>query len=560
MLLTPSSPHVLTFVNGPALLACSASVFPSGALSGSSFCHPLMSPAVSRRPRNCRSKFRPSSSPSSSPPHSSVANNMVSSPTPSSSSSQSQSQFQSQSQLHISRTRTRATSTTTTALLPAATSTIKGSLAPATTTTTTNAPTTTPAITETDTNTQPAIPSRLPSKWTVAITASVVHALHATAIYTAPSTLLSPMRQALGLSVAEITQPLFVYRLIQTCCLFPAGYVINLFGPQRVLRLSIIVAAVTAPLLAFVQNLNHLYILNVVFALTKLFGGLSPLLLLTSHTFPDNNNNNSNGTESTGVLKDDGAMKGEGKAKQKQFGMGTATAVVLSGYSFAGFLAPAAIGAMTQVMSWRAATLILTTLFAVVSVPLTLVVLRNRVPYPTLPQAWALIKTKADAFLRRFDSRSTTTSHSQSSTALIPTNAQQQKQQKQPLFTPAYACIFCCVAAFSFSMHIMFDHFIVFLNEDLHIPFHVATRYMSALNLLSLFGKLIAGPISDHVQSKTLLICVYAVVAFFASLLLVQFSFIPSFMFTVTSNTMRITAFVVLCTFPPPFPFSLSII
>lgn len=542
-------PHLLAFVHCPALLGCSASASSSVTLSRLSFCRPLMTPTVSRRPRLRRITASPSSSPLSSPPHSSIANDMLSSPTPSpSSQSQPQSQPQPQSQSHLSRIRTRAT----TALLPASTTAIKASLAPATTTTTTNTPTTTPTKTETDTTTHPALPSRLPSKWVVAITASVVHALHATAIYTAPSTLLSPMRQALGLSVAEITRPLFVYRLIQTCCLFPAGYVINLLGPQRVLRLSIIIAAVTAPLLAFVQNLNHLYVLNVVFALTKLFGGLSPLLLLTSHAFPDNNNN-SNGKESNGSLKDDGAMKGEGKAKRQQFGMGTATAVVLSGYSFAGFLAPAAIGAMTQFMSWRAATLILTTLFAVVSLPLTLVVLRNRVAYPTLPQAWALIKTKVDEFYKRFNSRSTTTttSHSQPSTAPISTTAQ---QQKQPLFTPAYACIFCCVAAFSFSMHIMFDHFILFLNEDLHIPFHVATRYMSALNLLSLFGKLMAGPISDHVQSKTLLICVYAVVAFFASLLLVQFSFIPSFMFTVTSNTMRITTFVVLCTFfPLPF-------
>ncbi|CAN8074294.1 unnamed protein product [Agarophyton chilense] len=160
-------------------------------------------------------------------------------------------------------------------------------------------------------------------KWSIVVAASVVHALHAAAVYMVPSTLLSPMRHTLNLTVAEITRPLIAYRIVQTLFLLPAGLLLDAIGPQLCLRIAMTAAALSAPLLPLATSLNQLILLQIFFALTKLFGGLSAMLLIVTSAFPGEN------------------------------GIGTATSVLLSGYSFAGFLAPAVIGSLSQRLGWR---------------------------------------------------------------------------------------------------------------------------------------------------------------------------------------------------------------
>lgn len=357
---------------------------------------------------------------------------------------------------------------------------------------------------------------KLPNKWVVAAVASSIHALHATAVYMAPSTLLSPMRASLNLSVAEITRPLIIYRLVQTGLLFPAGFFISDVGPQFCLRIAIISAALTAPLLAFVQTLPQLIFLQSFYSLTKLFGGLSPLLMIVSSAFPD------------------------GK------GIGTATAIVLSGYSFAGFLAPAFIGSIAGILGWRTATLILSLIFSVLSVPFTLHYLRNREPYPSIGECWR-------AWRRRWSPSSSSSSSNASSSLATSDASKLDPESNERVFTFPYATIFVAVAAFSFSMNLVFDHIILFLGEDMKMSFHVATRYLSALNLISLFGKLATGPLADRFN-MTLLLVIFGIGGAFSCLLLLDIS-LTTGIITVTQSAGRALAFICMCKYLCSFLF-----
>lgn len=432
----------------------------------------------------------------------------------------------------------------------------------------------------------------LPNKWSIAVAASLVHALHATAVYMGPATLLSPMRASLNLSVAQVTLPLNVYRAVQAVFLIPAGLILDIVGPQLSLRIAITAAALMAPLLPLVNTLPQLIFLQAFFSVTKLFGGLSALLLITAAAFSGSH------------------------------GIATATSILLSGYSFAGFLAPAVIGSLSQRFGWRIAFSFLSALFILIALPLTFHFLREQPNSNTRnTNLWKAFKR---AFLSLLPSSSSSNSSSQQlihhpaerrpltdnpqSPSLSPLQQQQQQNprpnrpssadsikyppktpisssssssklsssnypnptntttaslkpisqgfeagpleslpissppDKEQVFTAPFLLIATAVAAFSFSMNIVFDHLLVFLNEDFGLPFTTATFYMSAFNLIALFSKLFVGPIADRVN-KALLIALFSTIGVFASCLLLDFS---AFTFTVTTNITKIIGFVVM--------------
>lgn len=432
-------------------------------------------------------------------------------------------------------------------------------------------------------------PKPLPNRWAIVVAASVVHALHATAVYVGPSTLLSPMRASLSLSVAQITLPLNVYRAVQAVFLIPAGFVLDAVGPQRSLRVSITAAALLVPLLPLVTTLTQLIILQALFSVTKLFGGLSALLLITTGAFGSSHR------------------------------LGTVTSVLLSGYSFAGFLAPAIIGTLSSRFGWRVAFSVLSTLFIVIALPLTFHFLReNRETSPELDISfWGRFQQKLGSVLKRdigvFDgsapgveavlerqplrtsapaassdldylanldrtgssdmlnisrsnvlSRASTSSQSAESrpppatdnvaSNSVPGQARKPAAQSEgaiaependPLFTGPFLTIAMAVSAFSFTMNIVFDHLLVFLKEDFGMSFNTAAFYMSALNLIALFSKLVVGPIADR-YNKALLISFFSIMGVVASVLLLDFSGLT---FTVTTSLQKVIGFVVLCTY-----------
>lgn len=373
-----------------------------------------------------------------------------------------------------------------------------------------------------------ASPKKLPGKWAVVAAASLVHALHATAVYMVPSTLLSPMRHALGLSIAEITRPLIAYRIVQAMLLLPAGILLDIIGPQLYLRVAITAAALSAPLLPLASSLSHLMTLQIFFALSKLIGGLSTMLVVVASAFPSDK------------------------------GMGTATSVLLSGYSLAGFIAPAVIGTLSQHYGWRAASMLLSLVFAVFAVPLTFHFLREHPSSTRRPSILTLFKQLTTRFkfstLLQSEKQQQTqqpsppppnaasislaqTSQSQSTAATPP--------PKEPLLPAPYLPVAVAVFAFSFSMHIVFDHLLVFLSEDFGMPFDRATYFMSALNLISLCTKLAVGPLADRLN-KSLLMAGFGSVGAVASMLLLDFSALT---FQTTTSVHHVMSFILLCEF-----------
>lgn len=320
----------------------------------------------------------------------------------------------------------------------------------------------------------------LPNKWSVAIAASTIHALHATAVYTVPATLIHPLRNSLNLSISAATRPLLLFRILHTFLLFPSSFIIARIGPQRSLRYAIVAAAFLAPLLSLATSLPQLMLLQAFFAITKLFAGLSPLLLLTVSAF------------------------------QGSKGVGTATAVVLSGYSFAGFLAPAVVGALSEWVGWRLASFIMSLVFGFIAVPVTFMFMRDR-PLPSPP---------------------------------VPTKTDTNKDGKKRLFTKEYTAVFASVAAFSFSMHIVIDHLVLYLTDEVNMPFHHATRYLSLFNLISLISKLSSGPMSDKFD-KSLLIIIYGILGIVSSFVLLNVKLSPM-TFSTSLNMVRIVVFIIL--------------
>lgn len=391
-------------------------------------------------------------------------------------------------------------------------------------------------------------------RWRMVAAASMVHALHAASVYLAPATLLSPMRMDLGLSLSQISLPLNVYRLINAVLLVPAGAVLDRSNPDAVLRTSVCAAAVLGLALPFCNNLPQLVALQAAFAVTKLFGGLTAMLLLVSRAFGD------------------------------RPGMGTATSMLLAGYSFAGFLAPSLVGTLCTMWGWRVASGVMSVLFLVVGVPLTVVFLR---PLPAgeaevssaavasssngaataahnssaavpaagggrmqrvggLPQTGDITRRAGGAAKAVAAADDTDAAADVSSERLIrpdgvdapagkaaaatpptgaaaaasagvtsaPDAASPPDDAVPPMLTPAYFALLTVVAAFSFSLHVVLDHLLVFLAEDfggsgLHMD--VATRYMSALNLGALITKLSVGPLADR-YDKGLLMAVFGMV------------------------------------------------
>ncbi|GAB0495848.1 hypothetical protein MMPV_007155 [Pyropia vietnamensis] len=426
--------------------------------------------------------------------------------------------------------------------------------------------------------------------------ASMVHALHAASVYLAPATLLSPMRADLGLSVSQIALPLNVYRLINAVLLVPAGAVLDRSRPDAILRTSVIAAAVLGMALPFCNNLPQLVALQAAFAVTKLFGGLTAMLLLVSRAFGD------------------------------RPGMGTATSCLLAGYSFAGFLAPSLVGSLCAAWGWRAASAAMSTLFFVVGVPLTLVFLRAIPPLPIgedevvgapaaasgtpksstegkrQPQAGRLasngdVARRGGGTAKAADStdslvaagaspdRASLASSRASSDRLArpdatnapppatgsvvapraaptdgtppPVECDVATDVSPRLLTLPYLALLTVVASFSFSMHVILDHLLVFLREDfggsgLHLD--VAARYLSALNLGALVTKLAVGPLADR-YDKGLLMAGFGVIGVVASALL--FDWVGGALL-LTSSPVQVGAFVGLYAVAYAGVFSLS--
>lgn len=305
----------------------------------------------------------------------------------------------------------------------------------------------------------PAAAEMQARRWRVAIAAACVHALHVSVIYMGPSTLLSPIRQDLNLSIAEAALPLNVFRAVNCIFLLPAGAMIDRAGAFRVLWPGLVVGAVLSLFLPFAGGLTHLVLLQAAFALSKLFGGLAAMQVIVMATF-----------------------KGAPAA-------GAAQAVTLSGWSAAGAIAPAFIGILATRVGWRLSFGALAGLFLLIGIPLAYIFLRK----PLHP---SMMMSKRQS----------------------PTLQSNERNVREPVVPVRYAALLGVVAAMSVSLHVVLDHLVVYLREDAGFAFESATQYLSLLNVVGLLAKLIAGPLSDRFPHAALL-SGFSVLAMGASLI-----------------------------------------
>lgn len=426
------------------------------------------------------------------------------------------------------------------------------------------------------TTTKPAPAPPAPNKWLVVVSASLIYALHTTAVSTTASTLLHPMRLSLGLSLAEATRPILLFRALLTVFLFPSSFAIRRVGAVRCVRIFVVLAAILAPLQAFATSLPHLLVLHAAFAVTKIFAGIPTLLYVAAR------------------------VCGPGQ------GLGSATAVVLSGYSLAGFVFPSLLGALSARFGWRIAAFTVSSIFGLICVPLVLRVFdpakikteddeegasqqpRAGVPANQNSAAVSLPKRMiieeplhhrdrhhplvgkltglAKHFGHEVDKQRlrvrTALSHQASSgprtTTAITTatsTATPIVDSDDKLLTLEYVCVLVSVGCFNMSLFCILDHFILFLVDEVHLPFTTATRYLSLFNLAALLSKLGCGPLSDAVDRSRLLV-VFGAAACVSNMLL----------FTaggaLTASTARIATFLLCyaCSYSGVFATTASIL
>lgn len=291
-------------------------------------------------------------------------------------------------------------------------------------------------------------------RWRLAWSACVVHALHIAVIYMGPSTLISPMRKDMGLSVEEAARPLNVMRALNGLFLVPSGAILDRARPQRVLLPNMCVVAVFGAIMPLSQSLMHLITVQVAFAGTKLFGGLTPMVMLVAEAFP---------RKSTG----------------------TPTALVLGGWSIAGFVAPAISAAVAERYGWRYAFAALAILFIVIAMPLAVLYLS--------PAALPPIKTRVSLASGEF------------AETLLPSR---------------YLASLGMMGSLTISIHVIMDHFIIYLTEDVGIALWRSAMLMSTLNVVGLFGKVVAGALSDRI-GRSALMFMFGAVGLLSSLMLV---------------------------------------
>lgn len=361
--------------------------------------------------------------------------------------------------------------------------------------------------------------------WKVAVAAATVHMLHAASVYFAPIVLMSPMRHDLGLTVAQIAIPVNVYRIVNCISLVPVGYELDRIGPVKALRWSIIAAATLGLLYPLSRSLVSLVFLQALFAFTKTFGGLSSMVMVISRAFGS------------------------------QTGLATAISVLLGGFSLAGFLAPAVVGALYGKFGWQISCLVISGLFAVVGIPLTLVYLGEPPSQQDKESDWSF----------RSLSHSRSSSWEIASPDFQPSYRILENEQAvncdehdredvqeystglpaEILITRRFLWVMLTVASFSFSLHIILDHLIVFLREDVGVSFESATWYMSLLNLVAFFSKLVVGPLAD-LYDKDLLMIIFSCVGAASTLILYDHSS-ESYLPELTTSPVKLLLFVVFC-------------
>uniref|UniRef100_A0A7S3A5E8 Major facilitator superfamily (MFS) profile domain-containing protein n=1 Tax=Rhodosorus marinus TaxID=101924 RepID=A0A7S3A5E8_9RHOD len=313
--------------------------------------------------------------------------------------------------------------------------------------------------------------------WLVTISCSIVHALHTASVFIGPSTLLSPMRKDLNLSVKEISLPLNVNRLINTLFLIPAGIFLDKSGTEKPLVISIIVASVVCFFWPLSTSLWQLVAIQAILAFTILMGGLTPMLIIASRMF---------------------------ESVEK---MSMVTSILLAGFSLMGFVTPLLLGPLADRYGWRTTSYLFPTLLSVIGLPL---VLRNltskRSEGSSRVRSLRSASTPTDGTLWMLDSTSPNMRPMGLTAEAPKENNSREPRTSPPLMTMPYFAVLGAAAGLSVCLSIVNDHLIIFLSEDVGYPLRTATTFMSFIHLIALGAKLSSGIAGQHFRKGVLLI------------------------------------------------------
>mmetsp|Transcript_5394 Transcript_5394/g.7511 ORF Transcript_5394/g.7511 Transcript_5394/m.7511 type:complete len:489 (-) Transcript_5394:2614-4080(-) len=306
--------------------------------------------------------------------------------------------------------------------------------------------------------------------WLVTVSCSIVHALHAASVFIGPSTLLSPMRKDLNLSVKQISLPLNVSRLINTLFLIPAGIFLDKSGIEKPLLVSIIVASVVCFFWPLSTFLWQLVAIQAVLALTILMGGLTPMLIIASRMF---------------------------ESVEK---MSIVTSILLAGFSFMGFVTPLVLGPLADRYGWRTTSYLFPTLLSMIGLPL---VLRN---ITSKAKSIRSAPTSTDSAIWMLDSTSPNLRPMKLSAEGPMQSNNREPRTSTPLMTMPYFVVLGAAAGLSVCLGIVNDHLIIFLSEDVGYSLRTATTFMSFINLIALGAKLSSGVAGQHFRKGVLLV------------------------------------------------------
>ncbi|EME28994.1 MFS transporter [Galdieria sulphuraria] len=341
----------------------------------------------------------------------------------------------------------------------------------------------------------------LSKRWRIAFASAFVHGIHLTVIYIAPSLLLSPERKQLHISLSEATVPLNIYKLCNILCLPFAGLAVDYLGIRRCLLVGLLLGLLGG-ILYVVSPAVWLYIaLSILFALSFMLSGTNVVIVLTSSWF----------------------------SKSR----GLAVGLVLAGYSCAASIAPIVLGYLVKLWKYRLAYLSILIVYSIFVLPVAYKVLEekkwvknyveslpeehlqrvdmeefSRQDSPVPPREMSSLSEQVKLSARNNPSihESRLCLSSVENTSPFWSRSYLRQVLRETVFSSRFMALAILYFTLQFALGFVYEHFVIFLEEDNHMRYERATVYFAILNTCALLSKVLGGYVADRTcRYRTLL-------------------------------------------------------
>eukprot|EP00871_Galdieria_phlegrea_P004219 jgi/Galph1/4799/GphlegSOOS_G3433.1 len=333
---------------------------------------------------------------------------------------------------------------------------------------------------------------RIPTRWKVTFSAALIHGIHLAVIYIAPSVLLSPEKKHLHISLSEATVPLNTYKLCNIIFLPFVGLFIDKAGLRHCLLLGLFSGFVGGALYVLVPSIWFYTVLSVFFAISFMLAGTNVVIVLTCNWF----------------------------SKSRGLAVGT----VLAGYSCAASLVPILLGRLVHLWNYRVAYLCLLLIYSFLILPLAYFELhenpkriestqenRNDEELSVIVSNETENRNNEEGFVNEEDclKKSSEASEVEDIEGTEQENDSQtrhttsvlmylQETVFQTLFSWRFIALALLYFSLQFALGFIYEHFVIFLEEDNDIRYERATVYFAVLNICSFVSKVCSGYIADR--------------------------------------------------------------